>query len=317
MLELKGSTLPCAVCGSTVGTHDIKCDAKTRQPLAIKHCHQCGHIQLADRRDNESLEVYYSHHYRADYKQTYEPKTKHIYRAGRASINRLRFIIEHTGSGRSAQLIDIGAGGGEFVYLANRFGFQATGIEPNVGYSEFARISYGVSVETTTVEKMSEGSADVITLFHVLEHIAEPTQVAEQLWRCLRTKGHLVIEVPNILEPGASPSNIYFEAHVHYFSRFTLEAALSPYFELRAMHDDGNLIAVFERRDQPLEGPILPTAQALQMIQKRLKTKGWLEYLTVGGGAFKFARRLKTHAREQKISGSPRHILDQLFNAAA
>ena len=200
-----------------------------------------------------------------------------------------------------AEQLDIGAGGGEFCFMAQQQGFEVQGIEPNHGYSEFAREQYGIEVITAGMADVPAQSADVVTMFHVLEHLAHPQQVAEKIWHILRPGGLWVIEVPNILQTDASPHNIYFKAHLFYYSRHSLGAATSRFFDVGHLHDDGNLFAVLARRSEPLNQMLLPTAEDLQHARRQLAAKGWWQYLTVGGGWRKPAQRVRRLLQERQI----------------
>ena len=308
------SPMPCGLCGSSDRAVISDRDAKSKQRLPIMLCNQCGFVQQSEVPSEDELRIYYSHHYREDYKNTYNPKLKHVHRAGYAACERLGLLQTHLGDTSNLELLDIGAGGGEFVYLANRFGFEASGIEPNQGYSEFARHAYEVSVITSMVQDLDVGSTDVITLFHVLEHMADPKAVMARLWDVLRPNGKLFIEVPNILQSDASPANIFFKAHLHYFSRFTLTAAASRYFTVVTIEDRGNLKMLLARRDTPLADCILPTEQEVAYTTARLEAKGWLEYITVGGGWIKPFRKLASMAHERALSGDARSVLDGIYD---
>jgi 2-polyprenyl-3-methyl-5-hydroxy-6-metoxy-1,4-benzoquinol methylase len=259
------------------------------------------------------LQAYYSHNYRKDYKSVYTPKSKHVYRAARAASQRLDFFAAETAGTKSSgcvKLLDVGAGGGEVVYAAQKLGFDAIGLEPNQGYSEFARNQYGVRVETMHLDQLEEQDFDVITMFHVLEHLPNPARAIEFVYRKVRPGGYLMIEVPNIEQADASPANIFFKAHIWYFSRATLTAFASPYFDPIKVDATGNLKILFHRKDIP--GQLaLPDAHSVSHVFKRLSQKGWIEYLTVGGGWKRPFQRLSNLLKESSVKGmQPKAILD-------
>jgi SAM-dependent methyltransferase len=233
----------------------------------------------------------------------HQPRPRHIHRAGVAALDRLDLLArwlprQSTGT----RLLDVGAGGGEFVYLARRRGYDARGIEPNVGYSEFAQSAYGVEVRTAGLEAAGDTHADVVTMFHVFEHMAHPRDALTRIAGILSPGGHLFIEVPNILQADASPHNTYFRAHLYYYSRHTLAAAASRHFDLLEVDDQGNLKALLRKKAQPEAACRLPGADELAFIRARLARKGWLEYLTVGGGLRKPFLRVATRMRERSAS---------------
>ena len=303
----------CELCHSPNLADFSKNDAKSKQSLHMVFCNNCGLIAQKEIPSDEELKIYYSHNYRQDYKSTYSPKPKYVQRAGQAALDRIEFLEKHLPVTHQS-LIDIGAGGGEFVYMAKQRGFQSQGIEPNLGYSSFSKEQYGVEVKTAMLADVENSSADVLTLFHVFEHMAKPHEVMKKLYQSLRENGHLFIEVPNILQADASPHNIYFKAHLFYYSRHTLISMASPYFEVIDVEDQGNLRILFRKRSKALENPALPNQEAVQLTQQRLKQKGWFEYLILAGGIFKPLLRIERIVAEKFISKKkPKEILDTLL----
>ena len=304
----------CRLCGSHHLEHWHKQDAKSGAPLPVAFCQTCGLVQQRALPQEAALAAYYTHHYRLDYKRTHQPHPRHVRRAGVTALDRLALLgrwLPASQTGRS--LLDVGAGGGEFVYLAARQGFAARGVEPNEGYSAFAREAYGVDVATGVLHDVADGSADLVSLFHVFEHLPRPLEAMAQIARILRPGGMLFLEVPNILQSDASPHNVFFGAHLFYYSRQTLEAAASPCFETVQVDDQGNLKMLLRRRDTPLPAPRLPDASVVADMRARIAKKGWWEYLTRGGALAKPGRRLAQRLAERKVRRmAPRDILDQL-----
>lgn len=272
-------------------------------------CEHCGLIQLAHIPSEEQLKNYYHHDYRKDYKGVRTPKPEHVYRAGRAAQDRLDFLA--SAGVRCGQLVDVGAGGGEFVYLAEKQGFSAQGLEPSQEYSEYARRAYGCQLQTGLLNQLT-GRFDVVTLFHVLEHLPDPLQVFAKLHSALNPRGCLFIEVPWIETNDASPHNIYFRAHLYYFSVDTLIAAASNYFDVVQVDTRCNLRILFVARNEPRE-LCLPDATSVAAIRERLRRKGWLEYLFRGKGLVKPFRKLAERRHERKARGyEPKEILNRL-----
>jgi SAM-dependent methyltransferase len=303
----------CKLCLNTGLDVVSRQDSKTGSPLAIVVCNNCGLVQQRIPPAESDLRFYYSHNYRIDYKQTFAPREKHILRAASAAKNRFNFLFDqglYKPAAISPKFLDVGAGGGEVVYAAQRHGFDAIGLEPNQGYSEFARDQYGVRVETMHLDQLEEQDFDLITMFHVLEHLPNPARAIEFVYRKLRPGGYLMIEVPNIEQADASPANIFFKAHIWYFSRATLTAFASPYFDPIKVDATGNLKILFHRKDIP--GQLaLPDAHSVSHIFKRLSQKGWIEYLTVGGGWKRPFQRLSNLLKESSVKGmQPKAILD-------
>ncbi|WP_211826756.1 hypothetical protein [Kistimonas asteriae] len=113
--------MACQHCGHNRLSPVAHKDAKTGEPLTVALCEQCGLVQQTPLPTAEALTAYYAHHYRVDYKQAYTPKPRHVYRAGKTALQRVEFLMAAGCAG--GELLDIGAGGGEFVYLSSRAGF--------------------------------------------------------------------------------------------------------------------------------------------------------------------------------------------------
>ncbi len=93
------------------------------------------------------------------------------------------------------RILDIGAGTGDFLSIAKKDGWQTTGVEPSTKAKSIA-INKGVSfVEFTT--ELENNSFDVISMWHVLEHVPDLDKQIKELKRLLKPKGTLIIAVPN------------------------------------------------------------------------------------------------------------------------
>jgi SAM-dependent methyltransferase len=93
-----------------------------------------------------------------------------------------------------ARLLDAGAGRGRFVAAARLAGYDASGIEPA------ARGPATPHVEPATIgdAAIEPGSLDVVTLWHVLEHLEDPGAALDRIAIWLRPGGGLVVGVPNL-----------------------------------------------------------------------------------------------------------------------
>ena len=227
-----------------------------------------------------------------------------------AAIERVNFLRSHGVHG--GKLLDVGAGGGEFVYISKARGYDSRGIEPNLGYSEFARTQYGVEIKTGELCEAG-GGYDIITMFHVLEHMPN-FESLKMAWSMLNEGGYLFIEVPNIETNDASPHNIYFKAHLFYFNRATLSACASKYFEPLVIEERSNLRILFKRTSRQSH-ITLPKQDNVSHIALRLRQKGWFEYLVAGGGIYKPFFKLNQHIRESKVKNkSPLKILNSILS---
>lgn len=236
---------PCLLCGASTAPDSVLA------PLGIVRCTACAFTFAPALADTETTRKIYEGG--AYEERVYEDRAFDEGNADAASPEerdrnaqaRLSFLTEHVpGRGR---LLDVGAAGGAFVAAAARAGFTAAGIEPAPAFARHARESLGVDVRDGRVEDVVTGEADVITLWHVLEHVPDPVDALRHLREGLTPGGHLVIEVPNLESVAAGLHGVAWThldagTHVSHFSRETLSAAmraagLVPVTELSVPHD--------------------------------------------------------------------------------
>lgn len=119
------------------------------------------------------------------------------YREWVLNRDHLRFLLQAVRKTDECRLLDIGCGGGLFVRMARRAGFQAFGLDnassPGVSDRdrEFIRIG-GIE------ELVEEGQQfDMVTMFHTLEHVTHPFPFVKKVRQLIRKPGGLIVQVPN------------------------------------------------------------------------------------------------------------------------
>ncbi len=190
--------LKCPLCksGNILNHLLVKDHAVSKKEFTLCRCGDCE-LQFTNPRPKEEeigpyydFKEYYSH---GDKVQNF---TQWLYQKIRkSSIGRKVGLINRL-SKRGA-LLDYGCGTGEFLQEAKRQQWTVSGIEPN----EKARIQALGKLPTEVLENLSEVSElesyDVVTLFHVLEHIHSLRKTVKKITSHLKSNGYLVIAVPN------------------------------------------------------------------------------------------------------------------------
>jgi len=104
-------------------------------------------------------------------------------------------ILEY--SGAAPTLLDVGAGNGYFVHVAqDELGAAATGIEISDAAVKFADDVLGVKLICEDAGNYT-GQYDIVTSFNVIEHVENPDDHLAQLHRLTKTGGYVVITTPN------------------------------------------------------------------------------------------------------------------------
>ena len=123
------------------------------------------------------------------------------------------------------KMLDIGCGTGAFLKTAKDNGWQVSGIEPNEKARAIANESCHDSVfDVEELELIKSESFDVITLWHVLEHLPNLEQQVSSFKKLLKPNGTLVIAVPNFKSYDALYYKNYWAAfdvprHLWHFSK--------------------------------------------------------------------------------------------------
>jgi 2-polyprenyl-3-methyl-5-hydroxy-6-metoxy-1,4-benzoquinol methylase len=142
-----------------------------------------------------------------------------------------RVRLDWLGLAGRGRLLDVGAAGGAFVAEAAARGLRASGIEPTPAFARHAREVLGVDVREGTLESAGLDRYDVVTMWHVLEHIPDPLPQLQRVRAALDDGGLLALEVPNYgsvsaTRMGRAWPSLEPEVHVNQFTPGSLRALL-------------------------------------------------------------------------------------------
>jgi 2-polyprenyl-3-methyl-5-hydroxy-6-metoxy-1,4-benzoquinol methylase len=108
------------------------------------------------------------------------------------------------------KLLDIGCATGVFLDACKNQGYQVEGIEPNEKARQFANEHYNLKVQDiSSLTQYDEGSFDVITMWHVLEHVDDINERMQVINKLMKDDAVTLIALPNPLSHDA----IYYKEH--------------------------------------------------------------------------------------------------------
>lgn len=265
----------------------------------------------------ENTEKFYKNEYRKSYKGIHQPKPKHIYRAGKNAISRLK-KIEHVLKPNS-KILDAGSSSGEFVYLAEKKGHRAYGLEANIPYAEFSKRALEIEVTNATFSEYNgENDFDFVTLFHVLEHLEHPKRDLIHLSECLKTGSCMVIEVPNIAYKRMALSHKWHPGHLYSYTITTLTALLETLgfatVECTEVGKGANIFGIFRKTDSGAATQTVSKDTSKDLLSNLKKAN--LAYYCNLFTYFKPFPKLLKNIQEKSASSnkSPKAILDQLLD---
>ena len=171
-------------------------------------------------------EDYISH---TDSKRTLFEKVYHLVKSNalKNKVNLITKLIPQKGT-----VLDIGSGTGDFLMTAKNNGWNIKGLEPNLKAKQIA-VSKGVVFEED-LESIADNSIDVITMWHVLEHVPNLDEQFTQLKRIVKPNGYIVIAVPNYKSFDAKYYKSFWAAydaprHLWHFSKTTIQKLAANY----------------------------------------------------------------------------------------
>lgn len=177
-------------------------------------------------------EDYISH---TDSKRSFFEKLYHFIKV-RAIKNKVALLFSENKT--NGNLLDIGAGTGDFLLEAKKQGWAITGFEPNEAAKKLA-IDKGVSF-ADDIFSLPNSSFDVITMWHVLEHVPNLEEYIANLKRLLKPNGTIIIAVPNYKSFDANYYGRFWAAydvprHLWHFSKASIKRLFSDY-DLKLFH---------------------------------------------------------------------------------
>ena len=144
-----------------------------------------------------------------------DPERSHVKR-------RVRDVMRFASPGRT---LDIGCGRGEASIRLSRFGFSCVGLD--MSDEVVARLQSAYPEVTWHCGRLEDlvdvlGTFDVVTMYHVLEHIPQPLKFMEVVKSIVNSGGLIVVEVPNVAGLRArrcgSSWDYFYAEHVNYFT---------------------------------------------------------------------------------------------------
>jgi 2-polyprenyl-3-methyl-5-hydroxy-6-metoxy-1,4-benzoquinol methylase len=226
----------CPVCESN--SLSIALTAKdyffTQEVFQITKCNSCEFLFTNPRPNSTELNRYYQTDEYLSHSTTKKTALNILYSFLRnVSIKRKFSLISKIKF--NGNILDIGCGTGEVLNYFNRKGWETLGIEPAENPRNFALSKYGLSVfEESHLDNLQTASFDIITMWHVLEHVSNLNERLSQVKRILKNDGTLIIAVPNSKSWDAGHYKNYWAAwdlprHLYHFS-------ISSFTRLMAKH---------------------------------------------------------------------------------
>jgi 2-polyprenyl-3-methyl-5-hydroxy-6-metoxy-1,4-benzoquinol methylase len=214
----------CYLCDSTK-LKPKKGQVRDREDLKILECQNCGLVFL------DSHKHLHQEHYEKSgmHGENLLALTEWLQKTNADDQRRFDLL---TSLLPGKKVLDFGCGAGGFLSKVQPLAAEVTGIEPERRVQEFWRDSkIRIYSNIEQVPSMDREKYDLITAFHVVEHLPNPREILKKLANdLLSPNGRLVIEVPSsddalitLYDCNAFQSFTYWSQHLYLFNGETLK----------------------------------------------------------------------------------------------
>lgn len=225
----------CPVCENQTHTKFIDCKDFTvsMEQFVIARCNQCGFLFTNPRPEEKQIGKYYESEDYVSHSGTSKGLINKLYHSIREYTIKKKVNLIKYSNPTASTILDYGAGTGEFLNAIKKAGFTVNGIEPSSEARKRAMENFGLNLHPQFNSKESP-VFDVITMWHVLEHVHMLNTLLADLYAQLDSRGTLIIAVPNCDSYDASFYKQYWAAydvprHLYHFSKNTMEKLLDKH----------------------------------------------------------------------------------------
>ena len=230
----------CPICNSSVFSEFLTTQDYffTKQKFIINQCTECGFKFTNPRPGLDDLPKYYESTEYISHSNADKGLINRIYQIVRTLTlkSKARLINAYV---REGQILDIGCGTGEFLNTMQQNNFVATGIEPNQDARKHAKRKYGLAVyDEADIIGLSKNHFNVITLWHVLEHVFNLNERISKIKELIAEDGILVVALPNPSSWDAKHYGKFWAAydcprHLYHFDQLAVKNLFNSYgFEI-------------------------------------------------------------------------------------
>lgn len=226
----------CPVCNHT-NTHiaiQSQDFSLTQAPFTIYHCDDCSFRFTSPVPSQAEIGQYYKFIEYISHTDVKEGWMNRMYHAVRTKtlLQKTKWV-QSLFTGHKGHLLDIGAGTGAFVNAMQQKDWKVTGLEPDASTRDKAFENYQIHLASTdTIYDLPENEFEVISMWHVLEHVHDLKPYLRQCFKSLKHNGRLIIAVPNYTSFDAKFYKKYWAAydlprHLYHFSPASMATLLN------------------------------------------------------------------------------------------
>lgn len=213
----------------------VKDFSVSNEEFELRVNEEFGFLETIPQPSQEDLPGYYESEDYISHTDTKRNLFENVYHLVRSISLKRKLKLINKLSKDSKTLLDVGCGTGDFLLTAKQNAWKVKGIEPNDQAREIANRKTNNTVSNIEgLLDLEKQSFDVITLWHVLEHLPNLETHVQLFQSLLKPNGRLVIAVPNFNSYDAKHYQSFWAAydvprHLWHFSKTSISKLFSKY----------------------------------------------------------------------------------------
>lgn len=220
----------CPVCQTNIFEKylDVKDYTVSQKMFQIVTCKSCGFKFTNPRPNKNEIGEYYKAESYISHTNTSKGIIDKMYHAVRKYTLKDKINLINNQYPDKGKLLDVGCGTGLFLNEAREDGWTVDGIEPDAGARKIAEEINKTRIKSEVLTSFKNEEFNIITMWHVLEHVHELNDTINWLKERLTENGSLIVAVPNYESKDAETYQAQWAAydvprHLYHFSQKSIK----------------------------------------------------------------------------------------------
>lgn len=215
MLHVEQSTMneikKCPLCNSEeiFSWREIKDYFLSKEKFQVMHCNACSFKFTSPQPSTEGISKYYKSSDYVSHSDSKRGLTNYIYHWVRKYTIRKKYK-QINALANKGKILDVGCATGHLLNYFKKQNWETLGVEVDEEARSFAKTNFDLNVmDQHAINDIDHKSCNVITMFHVLEHVHDFKERMKSLFEILTDNGVMLVALPNYLAYDA----LYYQEH--------------------------------------------------------------------------------------------------------